>query len=190
MMKLVSGFWTDANNNKWECEFFSEIEAEQLSKTLVNCENLVNCRNMANCNDCTNCGYCNDCTNCKGCSECKGCRDCKNCIGCRDCRDCNGCGYCSFCINCKGCSECNSCHDFQENPQRITGKKMGRRNDFSVVYWNEVGKEQCVVGCFCGTLSELEEKVKETHKNNPKHYEDYMKFIKCVRKYQELTEGK
>lgn len=63
---------------------------------------------------------------------------------------------------------------------------MGSRNDFPVVYWNEIGKEQCVVGCFHGTLSEFEEKVKEVHKDNPKHYNDYMKFIENCRKYQEL----
>lgn len=63
---------------------------------------------------------------------------------------------------------------------------MGRRNDNPIVYWNEIGKEQCVVGCFIGTLSELEKKVKETHKNNKKYYDDYMKFIENCRKYQEL----
>lgn len=65
---------------------------------------------------------------------------------------------------------------------------MGSRSDFPAVYWNKVGKEQCVVGCFRGTLLELEEKVKETHKNNPEHYENYMNFIKGVREYQKITE--
>lgn len=186
-MKFESGFWTDANNNKWECSFYTETNAEQLSKTLVNC------RNMINCSYCTNCSYCMDC---KGCSDCRECTNCSFCNACRDCANCSYCDGCSNCENCrrskncKGCRECKDCSDFQENPQRITGKRMGRRDDFPVVYWIETGKEQCVVGCFCGTLSELEKKVEETHKNNSKHYKDYMKFIKCVRKYQELTEGK
>lgn len=64
---------------------------------------------------------------------------------------------------------------------------MGSRNDFPIVYWNEIGKEQCIVGCFRGTLSELEKKVKLRHKNNKKHYEEYKRFIDSVRKYQELT---
>ena len=65
---------------------------------------------------------------------------------------------------------------------------MGIRNDFPVVYWNEVGKEQCIAGCFRGTLSEVEKKVKKRYKKNTKHHEDYMKFIKCVREYQKTTE--
>jgi hypothetical protein len=63
---------------------------------------------------------------------------------------------------------------------------MGSRDDIPAVYWLEPGKEQCIVGCFRGTLDELEAKVKETHKNNPEHLNNYLKFIKNVRAYQEI----
>jgi hypothetical protein len=63
---------------------------------------------------------------------------------------------------------------------------MGSRGDIPVVYWLEPGKEQCIVGCFRGTLDQLETKVKETHQNNKKHLEDYLKFIQNVRAYQEM----
>jgi hypothetical protein len=62
---------------------------------------------------------------------------------------------------------------------------MGSRGDTPAVYWLEPGKEQCVVGCFRGTLDQLEAKVKETHANNPEHLKNYLKFIKNVRAYQE-----
>lgn len=200
-MKLKNGFWVDANNNAWNCKYYTGTEAEQLNKTLINCRNLTNCSHCSNCNDCKNCEGCNDCRSCEGCNNCRNCDGCVYCSNCRNCRDCNYCSDCIYCMNCDNCSscrdcrdcrecrDCNYCRDFQENPQRITGKRMGSRYDFPVIYWNEVGNEQCVVGCFRGTLSELEKKVKETHKNNPEHFDDYMKFIKCVRKYQKLTEG-
>ena len=100
----------------------------------------------------------------------------------KDCRDCSYCRGCSDCRYCRGCSYCSDC---RENPQRIFGWKMGSRGDTPAVYWKEPGKEQCVVGCFRGTLDELEAKVKETHANNPEHLENYLKFIKKVRRYQQ-----
>ena len=63
---------------------------------------------------------------------------------------------------------------------------MGSRGDIPAVYWIEPGKEQCVVGCFRGTLDQLEAEVKETHANNPEHLKNYLKFIKNVRAYQEM----
>jgi hypothetical protein len=66
---------------------------------------------------------------------------------------------------------------------------MGCRGVIPAVYWLEVGKEQCVVGCFRGgTLTQFEEKVKETHKDNPEHLNNYLKFIRKVRAYQEACE--
>ncbi len=62
---------------------------------------------------------------------------------------------------------------------------MGSRAGAPKVYWVKAGEEQCVVGCFRGTLDELEAKVNETHKDNPKHLHDYPTFIKAVRAYQE-----
>ncbi len=61
---------------------------------------------------------------------------------------------------------------------------MGSRNDCPAVYWTAVGEEQCVVGCFRGTLNELEEAVRETHRDNATHLHDYLTFIEAVRTYQ------
>lgn len=61
---------------------------------------------------------------------------------------------------------------------------MGSRGDTPTVYWIKPGKEQCVVGCFRGTLDELEARVQETHKDNPEHLKNYLKFIELVRNYQ------
>lgn len=109
------------------------------------------------------------------------CHDCTNCVSCRDCSYCNDCAYC---VSCHHCLSCRSCHDYWENPQRIVGWIMGSRDDIPAVYWLKPGKEQCIVGCFRGTLDELEAKVKETHADNPEHLKNYLKFIKNVRAYQ------
>lgn len=61
---------------------------------------------------------------------------------------------------------------------------MGSRNDTPQVYWITSGEEQCIVGCFKGTLSELEKAVRETHRDNPKHLRNYLRFIGLVRDYQ------
>ncbi len=96
-----------------------------------------------------------------------------NCINCIDCRDCKDCSFCRFCRDCSS------------NPQRIFGWKMGSRGDVPAVYWLEPGKEQCVVGCFRGTLDELESRVRKIHANNPEHLENYLKFIRKVHAFQE-----
>lgn len=191
-MKLENGFWVDTNKNAWDCESYTEVEAKQLSKTLINCKGMLNCCHCNSCRYCASCSYCNDCKNCSRCSYCRSCECCHHCRECSECYNCTGCKFCIYCMSCSDCSFCESCRfccDFQDNPQRIIGKRMGSRNDFPVVYWNEAGKEQCVVGCFRGTLLEPEKKVKERHKYNAKHYEDYIKFIKGVHEYQKATEG-
>jgi hypothetical protein len=63
---------------------------------------------------------------------------------------------------------------------------MGSREDNPTVYWVKTGEEQCVVGCFRGTLAELEKAVEKTHKDNPVYLMQYRKFIKAVRAYQAL----
>ncbi len=36
-------------------------------------------------------------------------------------------------------------------------------------------------GCFKGTLEEFENRVKETHKNNPQYFREYLGFIAYIR---------
>ena len=64
---------------------------------------------------------------------------------------------------------------------------MGRRNDSPAVYWTTIGEEQCVVGCFRGTLNELEEAVRKTHQNNATYLHEYLTFIEAVRTYQKYA---
>ena len=51
-MKKVNNNWVDDNNNSWNCDFYTEEQAEKHSKTLSNCSY---CRNCSDCSDCRNC---------------------------------------------------------------------------------------------------------------------------------------
>ena len=204
-IRTEDGWHIDQNNNLWDTKRYTVEQAEKFSKTLINCSFCVdccdcidcgNCRDCRNCNGCRSCRDCRDCHSCCGCYKCRkccgcrdcgDCRDCNNCYSCMDCGDCSGCQYCRYCCycdDCDDCSYCRSCSSFGHNPQRIFGGKMGHRDDIPAVYWIEPGREQCVVGCFRGTLDQLEERVKETHADNPEHLKNYLEFIKKVRAYQ------
>lgn len=179
----------DNNNNKWDTYYYTLDEAEVHSRTMINCHDCCNChdcrdcaycRNCLDCCKCTDCRYCRDCSNC---SNCAGCSHCDNCWDCIDCRDCRICKYCSNCAACCGCVK------FTTNPQRITGPAIGSRNDDPTVYWVNPGEEQCVVGCFRGTLDELEAAVRIRHEDNQEYLTDYLTFIKAVRCYQKALSG-
>lgn len=159
-IKREGEFWVDSRNNRWDDSWYSKEEAEYFSASLIDCRN------------CTNCKFCNHCNDCSWCSYCRNCNGCSSCIN------------CSYCSGCSYCNHCSDCDSFSKNPERVIGLKMGSRNDFPSVYWTKVGKEQCVVGCFRGTLDELEKAVEETHKNNKKYLTQYRKFIRLVRLYQ------
>ena len=166
-MEKTNNYWTDSNNNKWNCDLYTKEQAEKYSKSLVNCHGCIDCR------DCSSCSYCSGCSYCSSCSFCLYCRDCRSC---RDCRD------CSFC---SGCSGCIDCREFKSNPERITSKKIGSRNSQTTYYFNEE-IEQIVCGCFQGTLQEFKEAIKKEHKNN-EHSKDYFKWIEAVESYKKLT---
>lgn len=190
-MKRINNFWLDENNNKWDADIYTEEKAIKASKTLTACYNCTDCNN---CTRCLNCIKCDDCTDCRDCKWCTNCRYCSYCARSTNCLDCNICWCCDKCIscftcrNCARCSECmdcNGCVGFKDNPQRIVGHRIGARSANPAVYWLEVGKEQCIIGCFRGTLDELEEKVKETYPDpKNKHHIEYMRFINSVRAYQ------
>ena len=203
-LKRINDYWVDEHQNKWVIYNYTKEEAERLSKTLVYCFRCVNCAYCKECNDCYNCiscASCDSCTDCKYCVDCGRCIDCDNCKmcvrcdrsvsstactdcdHCHSCEDCDDCDTCRYCTKCNHCKHCYSCSNFDRDPQRIVGPIMGSRDDTPTVYWLNVGKEQCVVGCFRGDLNELEKKVKYTHKNNPKHLNDYLQWIEKVRKY-------
>lgn len=199
-LKLINGYYIDENNNEWDALLYTLEEATEASDGLSGCIYCTNCHSCNYCSSCKACKGCSYCSSCKDCNFCHYCKDCNSCYACRDCNscndctdcgycaDCDDCNYCHSCTNCSYCDDCRSCGNFDRNPQRIVGWQMGRREDTPIVYWLEVGKEQCVVGCFRGNLNELEEKVKETHKDNSKHLNDYLQWIEKVRKYQKEME--
>ena len=164
-MKNENNYWTDSNNNKWDCDLYTEEQAEKNSETLINCYN------------CTDCSYCSYCTYCRDCSYCR------SCSSCRDCSSCRSCSYCSSCSSCRDCSYCSDCRDFKSNPQRITSKKIGSRNSQTTYYWNEE-KEQIICGCFKGTLQEFKEAIEKEHSDND-HSKAYFKWIEAVENYKQ-----
>ena len=66
-MEKTNNYWTDLNNNKWDCDIYTEEQAEKLSKTLINCFNCINCIDCISCSDCR---YCSSCRSCRSCSDC------------------------------------------------------------------------------------------------------------------------
>ena len=62
-MKNIYGYWIDENNNRWDEEKYTKLQAMANSKSLVDCT------------DCTNCRYCTDCTDCRDCRDCTNCTD-------------------------------------------------------------------------------------------------------------------
>ena len=47
-MKNIYGYWIDENNNRWDEEKYTKLQAMANSKSLVDCTDCTNCR------DCTN----------------------------------------------------------------------------------------------------------------------------------------
>ena len=153
-MKKVNGFWTDENNNKWDCDYYTKERAIQLSKTLINCR------------DCRDCLDCSDCRYCSNCLDCSDCRNCSNCLDCSDCSNCSDCRYCSDC---------------SEQPEHYSTLKIGSRNDITHFYKTESGiMVRC--GCFWGTLEAFEFKVKATYPVGHKHNKTYLNEISKVKR--------
>lgn len=184
MVREEDGFYIDDNNNKWDTYYYTLDEAEEISRSMINCFDCRNCRSCSFCRYCINCFDCRNCHNCSYCRACSNCCECKGCTYCADCMDCIDCGECAYCRYCSSCKGCRGCAKFSTNPQRITGPAMGSRYANPTVYWVKPGEEQCVVGCFSGTLNDLERAVRIRHEDNQKHLTDYLTFIESVRCYQ------
>lgn len=63
-------YWFDQNNNQWSTSLFTEEEAFNHSKTLINCTE------------------CRDCYNCIGSTLLRDCSECINCLWCHSSKDC------------------------------------------------------------------------------------------------------
>ena len=151
-MKKINNYWTDDNNNTWNCNSYTEETAKELSETLIDCHG---------------------CSNCSNCSDCSYCRNCRNCSNCSYCSYCRNCSYCSDCRDCRGCS------DFKQNPQRYVTKNIGSRASQTYFYWTHK-RNQIICGCNLGTLKEFKKRVKTVYKKTNKYYKEYAKEIKIM----------
>lgn len=178
-MKLVDGYWTDNNGNKWVAHCYDKEEAERLSLTLENCDNCINSRE------------CTDCTLCKRCVRCNNCKDCYNCSGLINCDYLECCNYI-----------CNA-SGYVCQPEVYTSFRCGSRRGITYIYCGKTRTKekdiQVCCGCFRGDLEEFEAKVIENYginendeyeeailKNSKslkieKYFNDYMKIIKKVK---------
>lgn len=167
-MKLINGYWTDENNNRWNASIYSCEEAAENSESLA---------------------YCRDCENCKNCRFCTGCESCYDCTNCNDCRYCTN---CEDCVRCDFCKNCLGCFDFEDNPQIYRTRRIGSRNKETTFYYGKTktGMEvQVICGCFLGGLEAFERAVEKTHGNN-KHGKDYRREIEKVKALFDLDNEK
>ena len=74
-MEKINNYWIDKNNNRWDCDIYTELHAEQYSQSLLHC---TDCTECTNCSGCSGCSCCSRCFNCAGCSGCSGCLDFEN----------------------------------------------------------------------------------------------------------------
>ena len=162
-MKQINNYWIDENSNEWNCDIFTNEQAEKYSKTLIGC---TDCRGCINCTNCTFCRGCTDCTDCRGCTNCR------DCINCTDCRGCTDCTYC------RGCRDCTY---FYSQPTCYMTKKIGSRKAITYFYKYQ-DKIYIVCGCFMGTLEEFKERVLITHKDNDIYKNEYLNEIEKVKK--------
>lgn len=87
MRKIVRDyidFWVDESKNIWSCNRYTEDQALNASRNMINCGNCINCWDCINCyscenlKECVNCTYCENCEKCINCLSCKECKELKN----------------------------------------------------------------------------------------------------------------
>lgn len=146
-MKLINGYWTDENGNRWNEKKYTKEKAEMRSKTLEGCTDCINCEYCeyceycsncyccAYCNNCTECHYCENCCHCTNCVRCDACAECARCKHCTNCTNCTRCNYCLRCVfcdscyfccdcdHCKNCHSCTSCKDCFDCDRCLNAKR-------------------------------------------------------------------
>lgn len=81
-------YWKDENGNQWHEGRYSELEAEEMSKSLHNCHGCLNCEFCENSDFCTNCSWCTGCLDCTHCQNCTSCHWSENLVNCSQCESC------------------------------------------------------------------------------------------------------
>ena len=177
-IKQINGYWVDENNNRWDIEIYTEEQAEEFSKSLVNCYN------------CYNCCDCHDCDNCYDCENCTHCLNCRNCNNSKSCNSCYDCDNCDWCYKCHRCNYCYECREYKNNPQRYVTDIIGSKDEQLTFYCGQVEYDEDrvqVARSFCNgcgvCLEDFEEAVKllKTHKDNGLYREQYLQEIEKVR---------
>lgn len=166
-MKRVGNWWIDENNNKWNAHLYTKNDAENYSKTLINC------------------------INCDSCDNCQNCVRCQNCDNCVDCVDCQNCVNCDSCDNCQNCVNCDNCNGYVANPSRYITKNIGSRYSQTHFYYGKTKEDsmsiQIKCGCFHGDLKEFAKAVEKTHRGN-EYGEQYRKEIEKVKMLFDLED--
>lgn len=157
-MKKISGYWIDANNNRWNCDIFTEERAKKYSETLIDC---------TLCTDCSYCSYCNYCTRCTECSDC---------FDCTECSECTDCSYCSDCLDCTYCSDCTG---YKSNPERYCIELNGTVEKLAMAYWLTGDDLQLVFSCY-KTTSPEDFKKKAIEMNGEEKAKPFTKFVDTV----------
>jgi hypothetical protein len=143
MRVSTDGFYVDDRNNKWDMKLYSEKEAIEYSKSLINCDGCLNCKNCFDCLDCVNCIGCNNCIECRDCLDCVNCTSCilstycDGCHGCEECKDCKGCLKCKNCNNCNGCWNLLYSEDDTENENEEPKKSIIKDNPCNCDYGDD-----------------------------------------------------
>lgn len=173
-MEHKNGLWIDKEGNKWDDRIYTRVRAIRASQSLIGCERCMNCVNCENCIDCSDCKFCVDCTDCYDSQYCKNCRGCSECYRCINCKDCLNCDHC---VVCKDCMDCIHVHKFKSNPQRFLSAKIGSRETHTTLYWTTKKDTQIICGCWRGSLTEFEMRVKCEYRSKSKYRLQYMDFI-------------
>lgn len=80
------------------------------------------------------------------------------------------------------------CMDWEDNPERITSKKIGSRNSQTTIYFNNK-KTQIICGCFSGTLEKFKQSVNEEYSEfkpetaGHEYFKQYTAFILNAENY-------
>lgn len=81
-------YWKDENGNMWSMDQCTELEAQEMSDTLVDCHGCVDCEYLQRSNFCTRCSGSSDLLDCTHCQDCENCRWSENLVSCERCESC------------------------------------------------------------------------------------------------------
>ena len=173
-MKKANGYYIDENNNRWDCNLYTEDQAKK------NSESLIDCSYCYRCSYCSDCSDCSDCSGCSGCSYCSDCSDCSYCYRCSGCSGCSGCSNCSYCSGCSDCSNCSYCSGYKSNPERYCKELIGTITKLAQAYWLSGDDLQIVFGCY-KTESLEDFKAKAIEMNGKKKAKPFIEFADVIK---------